>query len=171
MKVNNLPYIPLDEEYSLNMAMLAIAISTLSHSKKGTLSLDINKLQVFMYLIKNPSKIDSALAASGKKPACVEPQLTYTIKSFSSNVDILFDNSKIKFLIKMMSLRGLLAAEKKSDESVKLYLSEKGKEFADSFTDGYFKEIKRLTKALLPLQTLPTSKLNSVINQVFKGKR
>lgn len=31
---NNLPYIPLDEEYSLNFAMLAIAISILSHSKK-----------------------------------------------------------------------------------------------------------------------------------------
>ncbi|EIR5677461.1 hypothetical protein LW936_004703, partial [Escherichia coli] len=102
MKKNNLPYIPLDEEYSLNFAMLAIAISILSHSKKGVLSLDINKIQIFMYLIKNPSKIDCALTVSGKKPACVESQLTYTIKSFSSNVDILFDNSKVKYLIKIM---------------------------------------------------------------------
>lgn len=170
MRENNLPYIPLDEEYSLNIAMLAIAISVLSHSKKGGLVLDINKLQIFLYLIKNPSKIDSALSVSGKKPACVEPQLTYTIKSFSSNVDILFNNSKVKYLIKIMSLRGLLAAEKKSDESVKLFLSDKGKKFAESFTEGYFKEIKRLATALLPLQVLPTSKLNSVINQVFKGK-
>lgn len=170
MMGNNLPYIPIDEEFSLNMAMLCIAISVLSHSKKGTLSLDINKLQIFMYLIKNPSKIDYALAVSGKKVACVEPKLTYTIKSFSSNVDILFDNSKVKFLIKILSLRGLLAAEKKSDESVKLYLSEKGKEFADSFNEGYLKETKRLAEALLPLQVLPASKLNSIINQVFKGK-
>jgi len=170
MKENNLPYIPLDEEYSLNMAMLAITISILSHSKKGGLSLDINKLQIFLYLIKNPSKIDSALAVSGKKPACVETQLTYTIKSFSSNVDILFDNSKVKFLIKIMTIRGLLSAKKKSDESVKLFLSEKGKDFADSLTEGYFEEIKRLAKALLPLQALPASKLNSVINQVFKGE-
>ncbi|MCS2163258.1 hypothetical protein MUU47_19435 [Scandinavium sp. H11S7] len=170
MRENNLPYIPLDEEYSLNIAMLAITVSILAHSKKGGLSLDINKLQIFLYLIRNPSKIDSALAVSGKKPACVEPQLTYTIKSFSSNVDILFDNSKVKYLIKIMSMRGLLSAEKKNDESVKLFLSEKGKVFADSFTDGYFKEISRLAKALLPLQALSTSKLNSVINQVFKGK-
>ncbi|EOT8197273.1 ABC-three component system middle component 4, partial [Escherichia coli] len=150
MKKNNLPYIPLDEEYSLNFAMLAIAISILSHSKKGVLSLDINKIQIFMYLIKNPSKIDYALTVSGKKPACVESQLTYTIKSFSTNVDILFDNSKVKYLIKIMSLRGLLSAEKKNNESVKLFLSEKGKEFASSLTDGYFKEIKRLSEALLP---------------------
>lgn len=170
MRKNNLPYIPLDEEFSLNVAMLVIAISILSHSKKGGLCLDINKLQVFLYLIKNPSKIESALAVAGKKPAYVEPQLTYTIKSFSSNVDILFDNSKAKYLIKMMTVRGLLLAEKKNDESVKLFLSEKGNGFADSLTEGYFKEIKRLANTLLPLQALPTSKLNSVINQVFRGK-
>lgn len=169
MSKTNLPYLPLDEEYSLNIAILAITVSILSHSKKGMLSLDINKLQVFMYLIKNPSKIDYALATSGKKPACIETQLTYTIKSFSSNVDILFDNTKIKYLIKIMSMHGLLSAEKKNDESAKFFLSEKGKVFIDAFNEGYFLEVIRLAQALLPLQTLPATKLNSVINHIFKG--
>lgn len=170
MKKNNLPYIPLDEEYGLNIAMLAITVSILSHSKKGNLSLDINKLQIFIYLIRNPSRIDAALIFSGKKPANLECQLTYTIKSFSSNVDILFDNSKIKFLLKKMAICGILKAVKESDETAKLFLSEKGIEFVNSLDFGYFLEVKSLAKALLPLQALQVTRLNSVINQVFKGQ-
>lgn len=169
MSKDNLPYIPLDEEYSLNIAILTVAISILSHNKKGKLCLDINKLQVFIYLLKNPSKIDLALLLSGKKPACVEKQLTYTIKSFSSNVDVLFNNEKVKCLIKKMSSCGLLLAKKESGESVKLFLSDKGMAFAGSFNEGYFKDIRTLSNALLPLQSFQASKLNSIINQVFKG--
>lgn len=165
----NLPYIPLDEEYSLNIAMLTVAISILSHNKNEKLCLDINKLQVFIYLLKNPSKIDLALKLSGKKPVFVEKKLTYTMKSFSSNVDVLFDNAKVKSLIKKLSSCGLLLAEKESEESVKLFLSEKGVVFAAGFDEGFFKEIRILSKALLPLQSFPASKLNSIINQVFKG--
>lgn len=170
MKKNNLPYIPLDEEYGLNIAMLAIAISVLSHNKKGSLSLDINKLQIFIYLIRNPSRIDAALIFSDKKPANLENQLTYTIKSFSSNVDILFDNKKIKFLLKKMVIYGILYAVKESEDTAKLLLSDKGIMFVNSLVSGYFLEVKSLAETLLPLQSMQVSRLNSVINKVFKGQ-
>lgn len=168
MSKGNLPYIPLDEEYGLNFSMLVVMISMLSHNKAGNLVLDINKLQIFIYLVKNPSKIDNVLSAAGKKSALIEPQLTYTIKSYSSNVDILFDNNKIKYLLKMMAAHGFLMAEKNSEDSTKIYLSSKGLSFAEGFNEGYFLEIKKLIRAVAPLQSLAVSKLNSILNQVFK---
>lgn len=168
MNKDNLPYIPLDEEYGLNFTMLVIMISMLSHNKVGNLVLDINTLQIFIYLIKNPSKIDHVLSAAGKKRALLEPQLIFTIKSYSSNVDILFDNNKIKYLLKMMAAHGLLMAEKNSDDATKIYLSPKGMLFAEGFNEGYFLEIKKLVQAVTPLQSFAVSKLNSILNQVFK---
>ncbi|KAB8311471.1 hypothetical protein EH227_03245 [Rouxiella chamberiensis] len=151
--------------------MLAIAISMLSHNRNGNLVLDLNKLQVFIYLIKNPSKIDDVLLAAGKKPAFIESKLTYTIKSYSSNVDVLFDNRKIKFLLKKMASSGLLLAEKIKEDTTKLYLSNKGQIFSAGFSEGYFLEIKKMVSAILPLQSLPTPKLNAILNQVFKGAK
>lgn len=169
---NELPYIPLDEELSLNFSLMAITISELSHSSRGNLNLDINKLQIFLYLIKNPAKISQLLNAagvSGKKIDIVDIQQTYTIKSFSSNVDILFDQSRAKFLIKYLALKGLLLAEKTKDNSTKLFLSPKGKEFSDSLNSKYFDSVRLLIKAISPLQSLNTTKLNSLLNSVFRG--
>lgn len=63
---HELPYIPLDEELSLNFSLMVLTISELSHSSRGSLNLDINKLQIFLYLIKNPSKISYLLNIAGK---------------------------------------------------------------------------------------------------------
>nr|WP_167850464.1 hypothetical protein [Escherichia sp. E2562] len=83
MKKNNLPYIPLDEEYSLNFAILAIAISILSHSKKGVLSLDINKIQIFYVSDKKPIKNRLCSYSFGEKTClCRVPVNLYNKEFF-----------------------------------------------------------------------------------------
>ncbi|MTF65014.1 hypothetical protein GJD72_14025 [Klebsiella pneumoniae] len=54
----SLPYIPLDEDFNLNVALLIILIHTLSKNRNDVLLLDRNKIQIFLYLIKNPSKLE-----------------------------------------------------------------------------------------------------------------
>ncbi|EMU6154738.1 hypothetical protein WN993_001022 [Yersinia enterocolitica] len=167
--INGLPYIPLDEELSLNFSLTMLTISELSHSSKGNLVLDINKVQIFLYLIKNPSKISLLLAEAGKKSDVVDTQQTYTIKSLSSNVDILFDPNRAKFLIKYLAMKGLLLAEKTKDNSTKLFLSDKGKVFSKSLDGEYFDSVRKIIKVVAPLHTLSTPKLNSLLNKVFRG--
>lgn len=166
---NYLPFIPLDEEYSLNFGIVVIIIANMSKNSKDTLILDINKLQVFLYLVKNPSRIISILSVAGKKYSFIDQQQTYTIKSLSSNVDILYDNNRIKYLMKKLAFSGVLLADKTEDNTVKLYLSDKGIELAAKLNDTYFATIKELVLALKPLQSLPAAKLNSLLNQVFRG--
>ncbi|MGP2899617.1 ABC-three component system middle component 4 [Serratia ureilytica] len=166
---SNLPFIPLDEEYSLNLSIMVIIIANMSKNSKGNLVLDMNKLQVFLYLVKNPSRIISILNIAGKKNSFIDQQQTYTIKSLSSNVDILYDNNRIKCLIKKLAFSGVLLADKIEDNTVKLYLSDKGLALAEKFDGAYFETLKMLVLAIKPLQSLPASKLNSLLNQVFRG--
>ncbi|PHM28066.1 ABC-three component system middle component 4 [Xenorhabdus budapestensis] len=98
--MNTLPYIPLDEELNLNISLLIILIHTLSKNKNDVWILNKNKAQIFMYLIKNPSKLEEVMTLTGKKNVSIDMSETYTIKSFSLNVDILFETSKIKTLLK-----------------------------------------------------------------------
>ncbi|MFZ3185388.1 MAG: ABC-three component system middle component 4 [Pseudomonas sp.] len=166
---DHLPFISIDEELSLNLSILIIIILKLSRSSKNNLTLDLSKLQVFMYLIKNPSRINFILLQAGKKYVAISSQQTYTIESQSTNVDILFDRRKIKLLIKKLALYGFVNAKQQTDNTLKYYLTENGEIFSKTLTGNYFNTIHELTQSIEPLQSQTNSKLHSYLNIFFKG--
>lgn len=170
-RYNGLPFIPLDEELSLNISIMVLIISAFGKNTKETLILDINKLQIFLYLVKNPARIAEILKCAGKTYTGLDIKQTFTIKSLSSNVDILYDNDRVKFLIKKLAASGLLLASKTEDNSTKLYLSEMGLKFAEGLDAVYFLTVRELIEVLAPLKSLPASKLNSLLNKVFGGEQ
>ncbi|KTQ97877.1 hypothetical protein NS75R_17700, partial [Enterobacter hormaechei subsp. xiangfangensis] len=74
----SLPYIPLDEDFNLNVALLIILIHTLSKNRNDVLLLDRNKIQIFLYLIKNPSKLEGVMILAGKQNTSIDMTETYT---------------------------------------------------------------------------------------------
>lgn len=184
-----LPYLLLDDDFSLNYSLLALIIYKLGMSSKKNAVLDFEKIQVFIYLTKNPSKINEILRLAGKKFAPINSQYTYTIESLSTNVDILFDRSKLKALIKELAARGMLACDDKTDpNSIKYLLSPTGSSFVESLisptlhdavahsqstsasqnSQNYFSSVQELIDSLSALQTQTTSKLYSFLNEAFK---
>ncbi|MDU4057709.1 MAG: ABC-three component system middle component 4 [Pseudomonas oryzihabitans] len=186
---NNLPYLLIDDDLSLNFSIVVIILSKLSFSARGNAMLDFEKLQIFFYLVKNPSKINPMLALAGKKLSLIKPQYTFTVESLSSNVDVLYDRSKLKLLLKNMAARGMLECDNITDpKSLKYYLSPAGISFAenlihsnsnssiavnersneDQYHKSYFKTTLDIAEALAPLQSLPTTKLNFYLSSIFK---
>jgi hypothetical protein len=165
--MSTLPYIPLDEELNLNIALLVILIHNLKTNKNDILLLDKNKIQIFMYLIKNPSKLEDVMTLTGKKNASIDMSETYTIKSLSLNVDILFDSSKIKTLLKKLAIMGWLGVIKIDGVSY-FSLTDLGESAYDELDGEYFNSVKIYTKSLDKIKSLPSSKLNSILNEVFK---
>lgn len=164
--MNSLPYIPLDEEFSLNIGILAIILENLSKNRNGNAVLDIDKAQFFMYLMKNPAKIEKVMLFLGKKIPVIDEKETHTIKSLSNNVDILFDNKKIKTILKTMAIRGLLDVERYEEKSY-LKLSGTGEDFARSLNGDFFVSIRNYSESLDSLKSLPSSKLYKILNEVF----
>lgn len=173
--LNSLPYIPIDEELDLNTAMLALLLSKLSKNKKGNFVLDLEKIQIFLYLIKNPSKISKILRLADKPSPPLDKKLTHTIESMSSNVDMLFNRQKIKVLIRRLAALGFLKCEGTAESnSIRFHLSDSGAAFANTLesevSDGnYISSLIEIISKLEPLQSQPTTKLNSWLNTLFKG--
>ncbi|MFJ2492397.1 ABC-three component system middle component 4 [Pseudomonas iridis] len=170
-----LPYISIDDDFSLNFSILILLISKLALTSKNTAILDFEKIQIFFYLVKNPAKINSILRLAGKKFAPIDSRYTYTIESLSTNVDILFDRTKLKFLLKELAARGMLACDKgDSNKSVKYLLSDRGDEFAKQLLlnsdkkSEYFSAAADVINSLSSLQSQTNSKLNSFLNATFK---
>ncbi|AID91747.1 MULTISPECIES: ABC-three component system middle component 4 [Enterobacteriaceae] len=165
--MSSLPYIPLDEDFNLNVALLIILIHTLSKNRNDVLLLDRNKIQIFLYLIKNPSKLEAVMILAGKKNTSIDMTETYTIKSLSLNVDILFSTQKIKTLLKKLSILGWLRVTK-SDGASYFSLTTQGESAYEQFGGEYFNSVKTYTKSLDKIKSLTSSKLNSILNEVFK---
>lgn len=184
-----LPYLLLDDDFSLNYSLLALIIYKLGLTSKKNAVLDFEKIQIFIYLTKNPSKINEVLRLAGKKFAPINSQYTYTIESLSTNVDILFNRSKLKALIRELAARGMLACDDKTDpSSIKYLLNPAGSSFVESLiysTSGeglthsqppsldkdcqnYFSSAIDVIDSLSALQTQTTNKLHSYLNEAFK---
>ncbi|WP_047280129.1 ABC-three component system middle component 4, partial [Pseudomonas lundensis] len=71
-----LPYLLIDDDFSLNYSLLALIIYKLGLTSKKNAVLDFEKIQVFIYLTKNPSKINEVLRLAGKKFAPINSQYT-----------------------------------------------------------------------------------------------
>ncbi|AUX71584.1 ABC-three component system middle component 4 [Erwinia pyrifoliae] len=164
--MNALPYIPLDEELSLNLAIFSKILHVLGKNKLGKPTMDIDKAKIFMYLIKNPSKIERVMILADKKPPSIETTEIYTIKSMSINVDILFSKEKIKEILINMSALGFLTV-KKIEEVTFLELSESGVSFAESLAGGYYDQIYLYIDGISSLKSLNASKLYKILNNVF----
>lgn len=169
-----LPYISIDDDFNLNFSILVLIIHKLALTSQKNAALDIEKMQIFLYLVKNPAKINSVLKLAGKKFIPIDSRYTHTIESLSTNVDILFDRGKIKFLLKELAARGMLACQQQEKDSIKYLLSEQGKEFAQELLltpdskPEYFSTISELINSLLPLQSQTNTKLNALLNTTFK---
>ena len=54
---SELPYLYIDDEYDFNVAILLLIIDKLALNSRKNYKLNFNKIQFFMYLIRNPSKM------------------------------------------------------------------------------------------------------------------
>ena len=187
MNKQSLPYLLIDDDFSLNFSLVVMIIKKLGLSSKKNAVLDFEKLQIFLYLTKNPSKINSMLTLAGKNFVAIRTQYTYTIESLSTNVDMLFDRKKLKTLLKELAARGLLSCEIDNKKgTLKYLLSEKGDVFFEQICNqvpglrddrsdslnplvqNYFNASLTVIDSLSSLQTQTNSKLNSYLNMIFK---
>mgnify|MGYP000978771922 CR=1 FL=1 len=186
----SLPYVLIDDDFTLNYCLVALILYKLALSPKKIATLDFEKLQIFLYLTKSPSKINSMLNLAGKKFIPINSQYTYTIESLSTNVDILFDRAKLKFLLRHLAARGMLACDKTIDpRSLKYLLTPSGTQFVENLivfpgedaersggssianlvSKNYFLAALEAIDNLSSLQSQPLSKLNFYLNTIFKG--
>lgn len=185
-----LPYLLIDDDFTLNYGIIVLILYKLGLSTKKNAVLDFEKLQIFLYLVKNPSKINPLLALAGKKFTPINSQYTYTIESLSTNVDVLFDRSKLKFLLRQLAARGMLECDSLTDpKSLKYLLSPNGIQFAESLTssapetnkdsdfnsstpppaENYFVAALEVISSLIAIQSQTTTRLNAYLNTIFKG--
>ena len=163
-----LPYIEPEDDLHLNLSIVLIVIQTLGVTNKGTLKINNERLHIFLYLLKNPMKLNNILISLGKTSLTLSEQASFSITSISPNVDTLYDRSALKSILSILVANNLLDVEFKSKDGFFYKLSEKGLTIAKKLREEYLLEIRLSCEKLKSILSLTESKLNQELNKIIR---
>jgi hypothetical protein len=166
--MNNLPFIQPRKELYLNISVILIIIGHMSTTPRGKKNLNIEKLQMFYYLVNNPIVLNKVIVLAEKNKVYIEDSYFYLVDSISLDVDDLYDRDKIKILIKMISLQGYLSVDFNEDNGFSFYLNERGVEVLSSLNSNYFEKINKYVEAIYFLRSLTASKISGLISNAIR---
>ncbi|MDC5850830.1 hypothetical protein OPW32_16670 [Vibrio europaeus] len=162
--MSSLPYIQPNKDKYYNLGIILILLSKLSRSKRGKLSINLERLQIFYFLVTRPVLMNEVLSCAGKKLSGLDEVDVYSVSTISQNVDELFDKKKVRTLLKELVSYGYIQVHLTGSDGFVFELNELGKLKAEELDCGYFEKISTFSESLKLLLSESTSKLNSYIN-------
>lgn len=165
---NNIPFIIPENDINLRIARFLIIIDELAYTQKGKLVINIDKLTIFDFLIRNPFLLSQVLLLKNKKKLKLLKEESGAIGSLFPNKVDLINNKSTKGLIKLMITYNLLEVIREKDELFYV-LTKNGKLLVDEIDTDYTLRIKELCKAMLVLRSVSINDLKKNINPLVKG--
>ncbi|MCZ8433915.1 ABC-three component system middle component 4 [Achromobacter ruhlandii] len=165
-----LPYRVPDNELTLNVAILLIIIFALGRSTRGKLLLNNERLRLFLYLLKNPIKLNELLICNEKSHATLQSHEEYSVASISNNADILYDDSVTKELLQYAAASHLLEVEYRKTDGFMYCLSPAGINVVNQLVGDYYDHLHLYANALAQLNAIPTSTLNEQADRIRRGQ-
>jgi hypothetical protein len=163
-----MPYIEPDDDIYLNLITILIIINKLGITKGGVLKINNERLHIFLYLLKNPVKLNKILKSLGKNGILLSEQESFSITSISPNVDLLFDREALKSLISILTANDFINVKYKSKEGFFYSLTEKSNLIVKDIKDEYLLEMIFICEKLKSVLSLSESKLNQALNQLIR---
>ncbi|MVX66917.1 hypothetical protein GKZ28_24985 [Clostridium chromiireducens] len=165
---NNLPFIIPENDINLRLSRFLLIIDILAYTQRGKLVLNIDKLIIFDFLVKNPYILKQVLKVKGKTKIKLYKEEIGSVATLYPSKNAILDTNSSKILIKLMVLRKMVVVNKQSDELF-FTLSDQGKALISEIKTDYIDRIKELCESMLVLRSISTNELKKIINPLIKG--
>ncbi len=166
--MDKLPFLSLDDDFLLNSLELIILIGVVSLNNRKKPTLNNGKIQVFLYLIKNPNILNRVLRYLNKNEVKLRDNELNSIRSISVNIDGLYKPYQVKEILQYAVCLDLIHVSNIESETV-YQLSPNGKNIFSSLNSDYFIRLKELSKYITPLRSKSLNQINSLIGNELKS--
>lgn len=164
----NLPFIDPDRNIHLNLAIVLIIVGRLSNSKRGKGVLDKSRINIYHYLLTNPTQLQLAVLNSGKTPPRIDVENEFNLKALAPDIDEAYDTKEIALLIQALIEKNLISCSPSDDGSALYSITPEGEQLEQSLTSEYFDVIRAYCRNLIELQSIAVSKL---LKEISKPQR
>lgn len=157
-----------ENNINLRLSRLLVIINELSYTQRGKLVINIDRLTLFDFLVRNPFILKNVLKAKGNTVLNLLNEEFGSIATMYPSKVSLFDTTTTKVLIKSLISYNMLTVKQYEGELF-YTLSEKGKQFISEIETNYVVRMKELCKSMLVLRSVTTNDLRKIINPVIRG--
>ncbi|MEC1621597.1 hypothetical protein P4T79_06535 [Bacillus mojavensis] len=166
---NKIPFIIPENDINLRIFRFLMIIDQLAYTQRGKLVINIDRLVIFDFLIRNPFILKQVLSIKNNKTNLRLLRDEFeTVSTLFPNKIALVDTKSTKEIIKLMIAYKMLKVFQEKDDLFYV-LTDKAKLIVNQIDTDYSVRVKELCEAMLVLRSVTINDLKKVINPLVKG--
>jgi hypothetical protein len=165
-----LPYTSPERDLHFNVALALLVLDHLAATSRKKLLLNLDRLSLFIFLLKNPLIATRLLSLLGHQSFNVEDSESFSVRSLAPSWDELLNYGQVKTLVLYLGARKMLCAGYRKSDGVMLNLTELGKASAQSLDGPFFQRANSRLELLAKLNNVPTKTLYQHVYDLMRTK-
>lgn len=163
-----LPFIIPENDINLKIARYLVIIDILAYTSRGKYVLDIEKLTIFDFLVRNPYILKQVLIIKHNEDIKLQNQEIKNIETLYPNKSELIDTQLSKLIIQVMISEDIIIPK---IEKGKIFfsLTDTGKRVVNELDVEYICRINELCNKMLVLRSTSLNELKKIINPLIRG--
>lgn len=167
--LKKLPFITPEDDLELNLLLTFQIVYFLNSTSKGLKILDIERLTIYNYLLKNPHVLHRLLIKLGKKSFILKSYEISSYKSERNDVETLYDNELVRYYIQLLTSNNLINIT--YNEKIGFVLTPNADmEKYINIDNEYFKRNITLIERIKQLNSMVVSKIVTAIKNILEER-
>lgn len=167
--IKDLPFITPEDDFELNLLLTFQVVYFLNSSARGLKILDIERLTIYIYLVKNPHILYKVLIRLGKKSFILKSYEVSSYKSERNDTETLYDNELVRYYIQLLGSNSLINITYNEKIGFVYTPNEDTEKYINSDSE-YFKRNITLIEKMKQINSTSVAKINTVIKTILKER-
>lgn len=165
----NLPFVIPENDLDLNLLLVYTVVYHLHKTSTDKLILDMERLNIYMYLVKNPHILYKLLVKLSKKIFVLKSYEILSFKADNNDSESLYNNKILKYYIQILMTNNLIKTE--YNEKIGFVFSpiSEANNYMN-FDIKYFKRVLNFIEKLKQINSTSLSQINTTVKNILEGK-
>jgi hypothetical protein len=165
-----LPYTSPERDLHFNVALALLILDNLAETSRKKLLMNLDRLSLFVFLLKNPFIATRLLSLLGHQSFNVDASESFSVRSLAPSWDELLNYRHVKTLVRYLGARKMLCAAYRKSDGVMLNLTKLGKSSAQALDGPFFRRATSRLQLLTKLNNVPTKVLYQHVYDLMRTK-
>lgn len=165
----DLPFVIPENDLELNLLLVYTVVYYLYETSTKKQILDMERLTIYVYLVKNPHILYRVLIKLSKKIFVLKSYEVLSFKADNNDSESLYDNKILKYYIQILMTNNLIKTEYNEKIGFVFSPTSEANNYMN-FDNKYFQRILNFIEKLKQINSTSLSQINTTIKNILEGK-
>lgn len=165
----DLPFVIPENDLNLNLLLVYTVVYHLNKTSTGKLILDMERLNIYVYLVNNPHILYKVLVKLSKKSFVLKSYEVLSFKADNNDSESLYNNKILKYYIQILMTNNLIKTEYNEKIGFVFSPTSETNNYMN-FDNQYFKRVLNFIEKSKQINSTSLSQINTTIKNILEGK-